>query len=469
MLTITPRGVSIFSATLPPGSKTTILMCNHCDTPQCTCGGTSVPLVDQEPEHRKYKPTMLKKWDIDPTASMFAVARDFYCAIACHMISDGTHKDERDRIIKPIAENLLNALLLSCAGESRYNAPAVAHSVLWRVRSPEMRKLVFETPFIQYTAALMNGAGMTPGVSPIYESVGTRDQTGHGMVDFVKKYGKARSLRIMRSAFTNFCRVKNTYDVACGGLTWAHGADVGYRYASGQLTDIAFVDEVFDLIHNGGPILNKVYNVQMASPVLMFKRYADPEQVALYATAEMRKAFGLPVTRHVPNDFMTLDAVLVANRGSKLRKAVMRPVPRKKALWCEYVQTANMGNVVYPSGLYKSTMAPTIKSIYGDTKINRLNWHVSGKYQKPQLLDGETINLGTFGVSNSNTTLLNYHSVPMLSLSRIKVQEDAHARLSTTVRGTIQEPAKPQYPTGPITHGSTSVCPLCGPNDSMIF
>lgn len=425
-----------------------IFVCGKCDTPLCRCG----KLFQYSGVQASYDTATLKAWGIDAERSMFDIVRDFYGALSCYMIAEGTFKDKNvlNSIIEPIAKNLLNALMISIMGEARYNAPATFHSILWRAK-PKYRKHFLDTPAGQFAKMMVDSyrdvytTGYHANLGHIsLEGAGSRDGVTTAMLPFIEKYGQARTARIIRSGYVNYVRFSHKRETSTGGLTWANSADVAYQYASGKWSSIMFVDAVCDLVHNGGPTLNKVWNyIGDAAAILMLKKYLDPEDMALYAPNTIRAQFGLPSVKPTPAVLIVQDALIVRNRFAKSRHTVLRPVPRKFVLWAHHMQTLG-----------------EIKPIkFEETREDGKRWRTAGildyggtgAYLYPKVVS----KIGEVKVTKPHGLTFEGRAVPLNSMNQNKIRKEALERITML----------PQSTGSSATHKKGSDCPLCGPKN----
>lgn len=352
-----------------------VYYCGKCDTDSCTCGRTSTSLETHEGSF--YGTAQAAKWGFDATKPFSDQVRRFYGAYACYLVSGWQHKDKLDEIARPLADSIFAAAMISCAGESRYSSYSALHEVGLRARKKYLEGERWKTSPL---GKLLIAQGSTPSGHD------TRHHGANGLIAsglYAKNAPwafKARAAHVLRTSF--LFQVKATQESGgCGGLLWAFAADRCYQYARGKLTPVMFIDAVLDLVHNGGALLSKVWNTNIIQHLLDLKRFATPEQMALYAPNDVRAMFGLEECRPVSWAMLNQDGVVVKQRYlvaqnpgyDKLPKASTPADFADGPLWCEWLQTAevNGGKVVTSLknvGIRKFSLAVSVGNINDYTK-----------------------------------------------------------------------------------------------------
>ena len=222
-----------------------------------------------------YIATTVKAFDICPMPLHILAAR-FYAALAFKDRAPGFAAQE----VESIADNLLNATLLSCAGEARYMAGKTYHTLMHlsklEARWFEQRAL---GPFLMQTLVHQGG----------------RDAAGLS----VQKINLPRQvvLRLLEHVFMLGWRLNVAKDNSIGGPKWAAGARIGRLFAEGKMGPAEFVDRMLSHYHNGGPLLNKVFNTAHAAYWLDCRAVAPPEWLRWFLDDKALRMYGLPQER----------------------------------------------------------------------------------------------------------------------------------------------------------------------------
>lgn len=178
--------------------------------------------------------------------------------------------------VEDIASTLLNATLLSCSGEVRYVAAKAHHKLMHLARLDaewfEQRKL---GPFLIRTLVSRGARGAA-----------AEEIKGLG-------FPPAEALYQLEHAFVLGWRLGCDEKHNIGGPRWAAAARLGREYAEGRLRPVEFVDRVLSQYHNGGPMLNKVFDATVTEHWLDCRAVARPEWLRWFLNDQALAKYGL--------------------------------------------------------------------------------------------------------------------------------------------------------------------------------
>ena len=213
------------------------------------------------------------------------MAREFYGDMACSIVTG--RPDKFLEYARYYAEVIVKALYLSCVGEFRYKVHDYAHVLLARYTGDG--PLLDETRFGELVRRMSGGTPLDMrGKSRTYVGDNIACTVPYRLAYPAGRASLAADFRIMRSGF-----VRTGGGGGVGGYPWAYGSELGAMYVSGKLTPTAFVDAVFDQVHNGAPILNKVWGTGWLEPYLDFRRAAEVNTLVLWALPDTWEKYGL--------------------------------------------------------------------------------------------------------------------------------------------------------------------------------
>ena len=270
-----------------------IMTCGKCGTEECTCQVYDANMVS-------YGSTTLAKHNIKSPygLSLTQHARAFYGALAAAQIT-GNMALARE-IIQPIAELFGRALLLSILGEARYEIKCAMHEIIVRAKPEYVTQELWAKS--RMGRVLLSMGNTDARLSKNHDLQISRDTAGEALFASMKPpdgLSPVDMAHLARSVFGLHLAFTGTQN-SVGGAPWYNGADLCWRYLSGKITPIAFVDQVFDTMHNGGPILNKTMEYNYLSEYLDFRQHATAEQVLAFAPLSVRKQFGMPESPDLP-------------------------------------------------------------------------------------------------------------------------------------------------------------------------
>lgn len=228
-----------------------------------------------------------RNFDLEIGSSLATIARNTYGIIALGVISG--KMDLVNTELRSTANAVARALTISCFGESRYSLGCVLTELLARSPKPEELRKRWEhgDGLIGRTALAMCLSDPRSRGITIYPHGGVvgRDAVN---INAIKDMGLTvrQMAHVSRTILISSLRLLRGEQPGYAGTLWAYGADLVVRYWTGKLSPMMFLDHVFNLVHNGGQLLNKVYYSSGLSPFLNTRRHATPESVATLVEPE---------------------------------------------------------------------------------------------------------------------------------------------------------------------------------------
>jgi pyruvate,orthophosphate dikinase len=176
---------------------------------------------------------------IDQRFSVQEFLVDFYLLEALAREAEGTPLEGailtlRHELHPRIAESFAVYLLMACAGESQHARDYPNRLQVTKEILEELDKVVDSKKYHRDTAGMHQG---------VHSSLCKQEHSV--IIDYTKNLAKLFDHPIWG--------VRTSY----GGKAWANIAQTLHDYLSGQLSMVLFIDRVFDLRHNGGPVFNK--------------------------------------------------------------------------------------------------------------------------------------------------------------------------------------------------------------------
>jgi hypothetical protein len=101
-----------------------------------------------------------------------------------------------------------------------------------------------------------------------------------------------------------------------GGALWYRGAKTAHDYLTGRMEPAVFIDLTFDLVHNGGTLLNKVYGVyqHLLWQFLDWRKEASLDDMLAVCPMEIKQQYGLvgddEAPSRMPWDWLPVDLIL---------------------------------------------------------------------------------------------------------------------------------------------------------------
>jgi hypothetical protein len=243
---------------------------------------------------------LMKDEDGDSYDSLYRLAQEFYGHLAASILQGNRNKAMPK--IYPIAEKVAAALALSCLGEARYISGCTLNEILMRC-PPEKRAAVILGWFKQIHPDKRNTIGSWHIANVEVNAV--QPEKGHVSAHLsasrdsavVPAMPSADMARIAYHVLIMSLRLHNTSHAGYAGAYWTYGAKMAHEYYTGKLSPVLFLDHVFNLVHNGGGILNKVFDYTHLTSFLSFRRTASPETlVATCLDLEEQRYWGLDIT-----------------------------------------------------------------------------------------------------------------------------------------------------------------------------
>jgi hypothetical protein len=228
-------------------------------------------------------------------------AEKFYSLVALGMLTNNLEKTRAD--IKPIADELATALSLSCFGEARYELDSIVD---------EIRK---RCPGWYYK---------TTTLGSLLLSYGKKGSDGRDGFVEAGNYTPQRMAALAKHTLVMSLRILTHGNNAYAGPLWAYGAYLADAYWRGKLPAILFVDQVFNLVHNGGGILTKVYSYSGLNFFLNQRRQETPEKLTHYVSSDVCEEYGYTPSADPPSTtkFLYLGALRASVNKTAARKAL---------------------------------------------------------------------------------------------------------------------------------------------------
>ena len=286
-----------------------LVWCEACGTQDCMCGTEPMEEMRDAFETRTlvtplYGWGATKRWGVrgeGKLSSLYGYMREFYSVLACDMVTKGEQRELTDKLVNEMADTLARAVVMSCLGEARYHASCVLHASLIRMidRNPDLpmaehKDRLTKTNIGKWVRKINAGGFLAFSAedTPRHAAVsiaGTAGKANVKDVDLRYWAGIAKSVHSMH--VTNFGGHTNT---GVGGPLWLQGAQLAFRYLSNRIPAVMFVDQTFDLVHNGGTLLNKVLNTDSPQQIILdWRQNATLEEMLAWAPNSIREQYGL--------------------------------------------------------------------------------------------------------------------------------------------------------------------------------
>jgi len=350
-----------------------VVRCGECWTDDCVCGrqvmhyGQKKPVdivltqfADKYPTYRSYEQVSMERMGIDgPTGEyigagllLSGAARLFYGSIGAMMT--GGNVEVAQQVHRELAERFIRGLVMSIVGEARYHASCVLHEIGLRLND-EQREAWMPTVVtdnrLGVNSKLLSGLSARSRLGNWFAGshsaiVGIRVKSGHASahlpvprleashadrnqaveyfpVDFPVKYEDLLPMaRLAKTVHGVHTRLTGPTNNSVGGALWYAASIAAVRYLEGKMSDMEFIDAVFDMTHNGGPVLNKVMRTGYFNVILDFKREATAREAVGLLPPQYQKVLGVSAP-YLPDYTVSLSAV----------HKIYGDLPRTKRAW----------------------------------------------------------------------------------------------------------------------------------------
>lgn len=246
--------------------------CDQCLTPTCKCGNAQHPQTvavdgDDQLPGMSYS-EVLKRWGGVRSFNLNNMAQDFYRTVALKMSGQPHDPD----VIPEVAEALARGAAASCLGEARYEMSCVIHEYSRRAKPQYLAGKMYEHSRL-WKYARQAGLGTSPHDSGVH-----RD-------DFVDNLHlspaeTAHLARRILGAHLRFTGASGGY----GGVLWWEGAYLTSQYYRGRISPMVYADLMFNAMHNGGNLLNKVFHIDTLKLMTLLdkKRVLSPNELLVW-------------------------------------------------------------------------------------------------------------------------------------------------------------------------------------------
>lgn len=240
-------------------------------------------------------------------------ALTFYGIIACDMATKGAQRELTDKLIRDLANTMAAGVVMSCLGEARYHASCVFHvpyAAAYEHRGDRTPEQVLD---------LMRGSRLGAWLQEIGQSTTrAKDESnksrngavnvsipGGDKIATLKRYaGIAKTVHGLHTRMFGD-------PGGIGGPLWWQGAKLAHDYLNGRIAPMVFVDQCFDLVHNGGTLTNKVYaTTSVDSIILDWRANADLDDMLKVCPDHIRVQYGMKIRERVPSQWLPLSMVL---------------------------------------------------------------------------------------------------------------------------------------------------------------
>lgn len=319
------KGVNSY-VPLPEGKLGTtplyLVWCENCGTPQCVCYTRPTQLATLNGQFDGgriiYGKLASTAWEInrpgDPV-SLIEWAYLFYGVLAADMRTQGRYRRGITQpLLKDMADTLARAVVMSCLGEARYHANCVLHNLFEMVsinlpdKSPdEVHDLLMETNL----GSWMRDIGL-PTYTATHDSVIARDTAVRALkppATFEKVKHYARLAKTIHYYHTKGYGSES----GVGGALWYQGAKTAWAYLTGQVDAALFIDQVFDMMHNGGNLVNKIIDCTDGEELFMFlewRKEATLEEMLARCPDTVKDLYDIPYRKDDPSTWMPREIML---------------------------------------------------------------------------------------------------------------------------------------------------------------
>jgi hypothetical protein len=253
---------------------------------------------------------LLRRWGLtrhEQAINLQDEAITFYSLMTLADRDDPIQRADTDEIFSQMARTFFNAMVCACAGEARYEIDLFRRGMIYAIRMTKARKSV-DGPFVEtveeqnarmtlfgpkwmYSRPFGLGEWFNACDSGIFSKGSETGRTEAAQVfkDIVwDKYGDVHATRILRNLFrTRSWHINDGRDDMSkspaqpsntGGGRWSYVAKIAHMYAKGKLSDVIFLDTVFNLQHNNSSLFTKTHATSKAFATWLDNRRAGDEE-----------------------------------------------------------------------------------------------------------------------------------------------------------------------------------------------
>jgi hypothetical protein len=316
--------------------------CQKCglDRKECHCKGPCKDPacllninIEQNRSSPQHSTSLLVKFGIDERgrgSNIRTKAQEFYGCLAL-MDKYPEKRAEGQKLLEAIAEHMFMSIIAACSGEFRYTRDAVNKTLLnislvkqsGKGTLTQDKKRATRLKFSkrwQYTRPF--GVGEFWSLNDESSNSG-RSGAAEDFMHTVLPHGRIHATRILRNWFA--WHYMGSGKGGYGGPLWGQAADLAYRFAKGEISEIVFIDSCFDLQHNNGSLFTKTHYIPMEFKSWLDRRAREEDtNWFLNQTPKWLKAVFEPVEEDKKPDYPPCP--LMANAMAKKKVMTMHGV-----------------------------------------------------------------------------------------------------------------------------------------------